>query len=162
MAKLPAQTRPASDSSSDSERRERPVVPENTILDVVVEKCELRELNEDFRQKFKIRDTHEVNFTFLVEGGPYNDLKLWGSAKPYINDSDNCRLRIWAKEIMGVDELPDGFAENFDTDDLQGLRCRILVKEYTKANGARGNKVAEVLRSVNQSNGFAHTADEPF
>lgn len=162
MVKLPTSSQPAAGNSNTY-----PVIPNNKMLNVVVEKCELREINKDFREKYNISDTHEVNFMFRVTDGEYGPNEksrgrvLFGTAKPYINDSDNCRLRIWAQELRGEDALPEGY--EFDTDDMVGRNARVLVGEYTKQNGNVDNKIKEVLRAETQPTGTeAAYVGEPF
>ncbi len=140
MAKLTTSTRP------EGEKKEFSVIPENALLNVQVAKCEIKPFTEDFRKKYNVEDENEVSFEFVVIDGDFAKRRLWGSAKPYFDKSDNCRLRIWTQEIMGWDSVPDGY--EFDTDDLTGLNCRILVKAYVGNDGKPRNRVKEVLRAV--------------
>ena len=159
MAKLPTSTLDKTDDTGNTQKKEFKVIPENAILNVTVEKCELRDLPEDFRKAYNVEDTQEVSFSFRVQDGEFEKRMLWGSAKPYWSDSDGCRLRIWTQEIMGVDKLDDGY--EFDTENVEGKSCRILVKQRQKKDGTKSNKVAEVMRSINASNEYS-LEDEPF
>ena len=117
-----------------------------TILNVEVEDCQLRPLREDFRQKYNIAATHEFNFRFRVQDGPYAKRVVFGSAKAEWDDGPGCRLRLWAQEIMGVDSFPADY--QFDSDHLIGQRCRITIKNYPKRDGSTGESAADVLRAV--------------
>jgi len=132
--------------------REWPVIPERTLVDCEVVKINLRELNPEFRARFDIKDEHEVSFDFRVTDGEFRGQRIFGTAKPYLNDSDTCRLRFWLQEILGVDSLPGDFVfkldENNEAPDLVGLRCRVLVKNRVrKSDGKRSHVVGEVLRA---------------
>lgn len=139
-------------------KREFPVIPDETIVNAEVVAVELRDLNPEFRAKYKIKETQEVSFRFRVTDGEYKGLNVWGNAKPIFDSSPECRLRIWTQEILGMDSLPEGFV--FDTEDLAGLNTRILVTKYSKRDGSEGNRVKDVLRS--NSPATALYDEEPF
>jgi hypothetical protein len=161
MAKLQMQsTQSESDGgmfpSQTQKKRTFDPIPEGTIVDVEVVSVELRDLNPEFRAKYKIKETQEVSFRFKVISGPFANRNLWGNAKPIFNDADNCRLRLWAQEILGVDRLPADY--KFDTDHFAGLKARVLVKNYQKRDGTTGDGVQDVLRALEDR--FAN--EEPF
>lgn len=112
-----------------------------TILNVEVEKVELREINAAYREKFNIEATHEFNITFVIQDGPYKNRKIWGNAQALWYEG-NCRLRLWAQAILGVDDFPEDY--EFDSDHIVGHRCRVTVKNYTKKDGTVGESVADV------------------
>lgn len=158
MAKLPVTDSPQQQTFDDAKPRFE-AIPENSLVNCEVEKCEIRELNKDFREKYNIRDTHEVSFQFRVLDGPHKNRKLWGTAKPYLGaPGSGSRLRLWTKEIFAVDDLPDGY--EFDTDDVEGLKCRVLVANYTKRDGTKGDRVKDVLRA--EQTAYAASGEEPF
>lgn len=117
-----------------------------TILNVVVEDVQLRPLREDFRLKYNVEATHEFNFRFRVQDGPYAKRVVFGSAKAEWDDGPGCRLRLWAQEIMGVDSFPADY--EFNSDHLVGQACRITIKNYNKRDGSTGESAADVLRAV--------------
>ena len=136
----------------DAPEKEWPVIPEKALVDVEVVKIQLRDIPAEFRAKYDIKDEQEVNFDFRVTDGEYKGQRIFGSAKPYLNDSDNCRLRFWLQEILGVDQLPGDFVfkldEKNEASDLVGLRCRVLVRNKTRqSDGKKSHAVAEVLRA---------------
>lgn len=126
-------------------------IPEGEIVDVEVVEVEIRDINPEFRAKYKIKEDKEISFRFKVISGNYKNRNLWGNAKPYWNDSDNCRLRLWTQEIFGVDRMPEGY--EFDTDDFPGMKARVVVRNYQKRDGSTGDGVQDVLRAVNSNMG---------
>ena len=150
MATIPASSQTAPAAPQEQRKFEPiPAVDEYktpTILVVEVEKVTLRELKEEFREKFNIEPTHEFNFQFKVLDGNFKNRKVWGSAHATWHDGSNCRLRIWSQEIMGVNSFPEGY--EFDSDHLVGQVCRVTIKNYTKGDGSLGESVADVLRAV--------------
>lgn len=161
MAQLPQTTANHPATTGGTTKRKFDPIPENRIVNVVVEECEVRAFDEAFRRQWNVQDTHEVSFRFRVKGGDYDNRVVFGSAKPIFEDDPDCRLRLWTQELMGVDTLPDNYV--FDTDDLVGRSGRILVRVHTKQNGEQTNKVKEVLRAENQPVGTERVYDEePF
>ena len=131
-------------------------IPEGSVVDVEVVEVEIRDINPEFKAKYKIKDDKEISFRFKVTSGDFKNRNLWGNAKPYWNDADNCRLRIWTQEIFGVDRMPEGY--EFDTDDFPGMKARVVVRNYQKRDGSTGDGVQDVLRAVEDR--YAH--EEPF
>ena len=161
MAKLqmgsqqPEQSRGFADQPQ--KKRSFDPIPEGEIVDVEVVAVEIREINPEFKAKYKIKEDQEISFRFKVTAGNFKNRNLWGNAKPLWNDSDNCRLRLWTQEIFGVDRMPEGY--EFDTDDFTGMRARVVVRNYTKRDGSIGDGVQDVLRSVDNSR---YANEEPF
>lgn len=112
-----------------------------TVLNVEVTKVELREINEQYRQKYNIEATHEFNITFKVLDGEFKNRLIWGNAQALWYEG-NCRLRLWAQAILGVDDFPADY--EFDSDHIVGHKCRVTVKNYTKKDGSMGEAVADV------------------
>lgn len=115
-----------------------------TVLNVEVEKVELREIAAAYREKFNIEATHEFNITFLILDGPYKKRKIWGNAQALWYEG-NCRLRLWTQAILGVDSFPEDY--EFDSDHIIGHKCRVTVKNYNKKDGSVGEAVADVRPS---------------
>jgi hypothetical protein len=114
-------------------------------VDVEVLDVEIRDLPDWFRKQFNVKDEQEVSFHFKVVGDDHTNRHLWGSARPVLDKSDNCRLRIWTQEILGVNSLPEDFV--FDTDQLAGLQARVVVGTRVAKDGTTKNKVLDVLRA---------------
>lgn len=133
-----------------------PVIPENELVDVEVVKVELREISPEFRARYGITDESEISFSFKITEGEFKNQWIFGSAKPYLNDSDTCRLRHWLTAIYGLDQLPDDYTlrldENNVAPDLTGLRCRVLVRNKTKQDGTKAHAVKDVLRASGTKN----------
>lgn len=90
-----------------------------------------------------------VSFRFVVtEPGEYTGKNVWGETSTSFVDHENCKLRSWIGEILGVADLPDGFT--FNTDDLIDVPCRIVVEKYNYKDRDEvtqyRNRVTEVLR----------------
>ena len=137
----------------DDDKKEWPVIPENTVVECEVTRCEIRELNPEFRAKYNIQDEVEVNFAFKVDDPDYPEFQnqwLWGTAKPYLDNSDGCRLRLWLQAIYGIDRLPEDYSLKVNDanhiPDLLGLRCRVLVRNKAKSDGTLAHSVKDVLR----------------
>lgn len=124
-----------------------------TILKVEVEDVKLQDINPAFREKYDIEATHEFNFRFKVLEGDFKNRKVWANAHALWHDGKNCRLRLWAQEIMGVDEFPEGYV--FNSDHLVGQNCRITIKNYNKRDGSVGETAADVLRAIPEAGATA-------
>jgi len=136
--------------------KEYPLIPESTVVEAEVVDVKYRPLNEEFRRKWNVNDTHEVSFHFKVLEEPFAGKHVWGAAKPKLNDSSKCRLRLWIQALLGIDSLPESYDLKADDDglfnDFTGLRCRLMVEhkqvkkgtpdEYTREN------VTQVIRSA--------------
>jgi len=162
LAKL--QMNQGSDNSADrggfpdqpQKKRTFDPIPEGKVVNVEVVAVELRDINPEFRAKYKIKDTQEVSFRFKVIDGDFKNRNLWGNAKPIWNDADNCRLRLWTQEIFGVDRMPEGY--EFDTDDFTGMKARVVVRNFSKRDGTVGDGVQDVLRALPDR----YANEEPF
>jgi len=133
-----------------------------TVLNVEVEECDLREINADFREKYNVEATHEFNFKFKVVDGEFKNRRVWGNAQALWFDG-NCRLRLWTKAILGVEDFPEGY--EFDSDHVVGQTCRVTVKNYKKKDGSTGESVADVRPTRPGATVAAGTLDdglEPF
>jgi hypothetical protein len=153
MAKLLNTSAPQQEAfpSAPAQKRKFDPIPEGEIVDVEVVEVEIRDLDSEFRAKYKIKEDKEVSFRFKVISGQYSNRNLWGHAKPYWDNSDNCRLRLWTQELFGVDRMPDDY--EFDTDDFTGKTARVVVRNYKKRDGSTGDGVQDVLRSLRPSAG---------
>lgn len=134
---------PAAAPGADPGKRSFKPIPDGRILNVEVEECEVRAYDEAFRKQYNVEDTHEVSFKFRVKDGEFEKRVVFGSASPYCEPGT--KLYDYTKEILGKDELPEGFV--WDSDLLTGLRCRIQVREHTKKNGEKTNKVKALFRA---------------
>jgi hypothetical protein len=119
------------------------LIPEETILEAEVVNCEQREtpfwIDVDDHSKGK---QEEISFRFKVtEPGEFFGRTLFGRTPPWFNTSPKCRLRIWTQEILGVDELAEGF--EFDTDDLITMPVKIVIGHQTIKKGKPDEEVRD-------------------
>lgn len=126
------------------------LIPEDEILEAEVTNCEEREtpfwIDEKDESKGKQR---EISFTFkITEPGEYFGRTLFGRTPVWFNTSPKCRLRLWVQEILGLDELPEGF--EFDTDDLIDMPVKAVIGQFTVKKGKPDeevrNRVVDVIR----------------
>jgi hypothetical protein len=131
-----------------------------TVLNVEVEGCDLREINEDFRKKYNVEATHEFSFKFKVIDGEFRNRRVWGNAQALWYEG-NCRLRLWTKAILGVDDFPPDY--QFDSDHVIGHSCRVTIKNYKKRDGSLGESVLDVRPvrpDANVASGSTSNVDE--
>ena len=133
-------------SQPQGEKKKFDPIPANEIVPVEVVEVEIRDIPEHIRSQYKIQDKQEVSFHFKVVDGPYKNRHLWGNAKPRWDNSPDCRLRVWTQEILGEDSLPDEY--QFDTDTLQGLQARVLVRNRIAKDNSVKDGVGDVMRSL--------------
>lgn len=106
----------------------------------------------------------ELSFKFAVidPEGKFDNRWVWGRCAAYLSTDSRNKLRQWVQGILDIDVLPEGFA--FDTEDLVGKQCRLVISAYEKKNGGGiGNYVEEVRQSRVTSGSLASapkTAEE--
>jgi|JI10StandDraft_1071094.scaffolds.fasta_scaffold843637_1 hypothetical protein len=115
------------------------------ILPVEVVSVTLRDINPAFRERYNIEAEQEFNLRFKVVDGPFKNRNIFGTAQAIWHDGASCRLRVWAQEILGVNEFDPNYV--FDSDHLVGKLCRVTVKNYQKKDGTVGDSVADVMRA---------------
>lgn len=109
----------------ESSTPEFTLIPDGEILDCEVVACEERETPFD-DEKNPGQKQREVSFRFQVtDPGEYNGRTLFGRTPTTFNTNENCKLRLWVQELLGMDVLPEKF--RFNTDTLIGLPCRVAV-----------------------------------
>lgn len=89
---------------------------------------------------WKVEGTFELqgeNYTFVGREGDVMQRRVYGSVSAVFNDSPYCRLRAWVMEILGADELPEGF--RFSLSDLVGNDVTVVVEihEYPDKKAPR-------------------------
>lgn len=111
------------------EYEEYPVLPADSIIQVKVEDCSVKEVNGQ-------RGTwNKLEFTFKIMSVPspeYDSLitgKIWGSVPFRFTDSVENKLRQWVEALLGM-ELSAGF--ELDTDLLIGREARAIISNYDK------------------------------
>lgn len=76
-------------------------------------------------------------YEFVGREGDVLQRRVYGSVSAVFNDSPYCRLRAWVMEILGADELPEGF--RFALSDLVGNDVKVVVEihEYPDKKAPR-------------------------
>ncbi len=135
------------------------LIPEGEVLAAEVIACEQRETPFDDekdipdaqREGREVKKQKEVSFRFqITEPGDYYGKHVFGKTPTTFSTNENCKLRQWVQELLGMDKLPEKF--RFNTDTLVGLPCRVSVSQRTSKPSAanpRGkttNYVFDVLR----------------
>lgn len=107
-----------------SRRTEFKKIPEDVVLDAVVDKVEVGE--HKFFKDENGNPQKKVFFTFVLKGDEYGkNRKLWGETSTTFSRHPDCKLRAWTQEILGGGELQKEF--KLDTDALEGADVRVLV-----------------------------------
>lgn len=144
MATFPLkQAAPQSGGGFTGERKTFDPIPEDSIVTAEVKEVTLEE--KPARWRNGPDDTHRVSFHFVVTEGQYARRHLWGNSSVYFSTSPNCKLRLWAQEILGLDVWPQG--EELDTDKLAGRQVRLIVGNRSKQDGSITDYVKDVLRA---------------
>lgn len=110
------------------------VIPADTILAATIEECEVKESPFDIDDKDPSKGKKkQVSFKFRVsEGEEFANRVLFGNTPTTFTKHPDCKLRVWIQEILAQDSLADNFA--FDTDDLVGMRVKVIVGNRPKKN----------------------------
>lgn len=103
-------------------------------------------------------------FKFVIQDpdSGWDTQNVYGETSTLFTTNPDCKLRNWAQEIMGVDELPAKF--RLDTDVLVGLDCYVVVgsRDYEKDGEQKtANFIKDVQRTGNGSGGGS-VDEEPF
>ena len=72
----------------DDDKKEWPVIPRTLLVECEVTRCEIRELNPEFRAKYNIQDEVESTLRSKVDDPDYPEFQgqwLWQAAKPYLD-----------------------------------------------------------------------------
>jgi hypothetical protein len=121
-----------------------PAIPEDEIVYVTVEECNWEELPQRFLDPEKPHNTHRISFKFRVTEGEYEKRVIWGNTSTWFSSDPRCKLRLWAKEILGIDIFPADY--ELDTDDLVGKEARVLVGNREKQDGTTTHFAKDILR----------------
>ena len=130
---------PKSSGGDDGENREFTIIPEDTVLE-----AELLEMNRKLMpyKNDDGDDVYKVEFTFrVVEDGEYKNRRVWGNTSTAFVNHPDCRLYSWVKALLGVEDLPGGFA--FRPKDLLGSKARVVIgiRKYTPRNSTEEKAV---------------------
>jgi hypothetical protein len=152
-------------TATDTEEKKFSHLPKDTVIDVVVERCSLKTLDKSLEWNKRKSWDEEVNFAFKpVDDQIRKDCGWFFTDVPAILDnSSNCKLRLYIQSILGIDDLaavfPDGF--EFEPNDYIGQYCQIRVGTYfSKKKQEIQNSVEDVTPA--SSSGTQPTADVVF
>ena len=130
-----------------TEKKDFPVIPKDTVLDVEIKRCELRQVDKA-RTPWKTAD-QEVVFAFESRNeGEFKKRWLWLDVPAVLDNSPNCKLRLYLQSILGIDSLAEAFPGglDFDPDDYVGMDCQVRVGTYfSKKKQTIENCVDDVL-----------------
>lgn len=162
----PAAPAPAASASStsggSSGERKFEHVPKDTVLDVEVVRCEERTIDKA-KTPWKKFD-EEVVFAFKVIDGDYKNRWFWLDVPAILDNSPNCKLRLYLQSILNVPDLSDAFPGGLDFDgaDYIGQECQIRVGTYFSDKKQEiQNSVEDVLPAA-RGGGSAIPAAEAF
>jgi hypothetical protein len=113
------------------------LIPENDQVNVMVNKVEPNNFTYDNEPVEKLR----WYFT-VVEEGPWKGKDIQGDTSTNFTAHPSCKAYNWAVAITGH-EYPPG--TDFDTDDIAGMRCRVLVGRRVSKQGREFMNVKEVM-----------------
>lgn len=113
------------------------LIPENDQVNVMLEAVEENNFEWDGDKVEKLR----WKFTVLDEG-PWQGKTLQGDTSINFTAHPSCKAYNWAVAITGHD-FPPG--THFDTDEMVGMRCRVLIGHRTTKQGRVFMKVKEVM-----------------
>ncbi len=122
---------------STGDGSEYELIPENDQVNVMLDKVEANDFTYEGEEVHKLR----WYFTVLDEG-PWKGKTIQGDTSTNFTAHPSCKAYNWASAIVGHD-IPPG--TDFDTDDLAGMRCRILIGHRTSKRGQTFMNVKEVM-----------------
>ena len=134
------------------------LIPENDIVNVQLSDVELRTFT------WQGDDVEKLKWTFIIKDpGPWQGREIWGDTSTNFTAHPNCRAYNWVAAITGRQYGP---SEEFDTDELVGMPCRVLVmhKKDTKVEGRKWMRVREVLpaQGIAASTAVVPPGEAPF
>lgn len=141
--------------SEDGGGSDRPEISQESTFEVEILGVEHRETRWDATDKdgnklLNADGEHyknmEFNFRFAIkdEGGKHDGRWVWGSTSDWFSTSSRCKLANWIKAILDEPVLPEGFTIDPEQD-LDGLRCRVVVQAKKRDDGSYSNWVSDVF-----------------
>ena len=113
------------------------LIDENETVGVIVTGVEENNFTHNDEKVEKLRWTFDV-----TDQGPWQGRSVNGDTTQVFTAHPNCKAYNWASAILGRSPEP---GEEFDTDDLVGMSCRILIGHRTDKQGRTWMKVKEVM-----------------
>jgi hypothetical protein len=141
-------------SGSDADTYpEREPIPDRSVFEAEVLEITLRDTPFDDEHSDVPRKKQQFNFKLnITEEGAFKDRFVWGSVSEWFSDDPRCKMTQWVRAILDEDILPADFA--FDTDDLVGEKCRVIVGAKARANPAEGKSaIINFVQEIRPSKG---------
>lgn len=133
-------------------------IPEDTWLQAeLVNTEDIEGTNSQTGEKYQ-----KVRFSFVVvdADSEYAEQRVRGNTPTTFTDHPDCKLRNWAQELLGVDELPPKF--KLVTEDLHDRPCNILVGQYEYERDGE-TRIANYVKDVKRwGHGAPRGAGEAF
>lgn len=131
-----------------TEAPEYDAIPDGEILAAEVVSVEVKEA--PWEDKNTGQKAKRVNFRFVItEEGAWQGRTIFGETPTTFTTHPDCKLRVWIQEILGSDDLGDGF--RFKPSALDGMPVRIAAnqRERKAADGSTQykNYVGDVIRA---------------
>lgn len=127
------------------------LIPDNTLVDVVVDRCDIRMVPDHIRELYRMCQTHSVNLRFMVTRGEFVGRILYLTLYPVVSPDGTAfpgsKFYSWLQALLGKDRVDNGYI--FDTDDVIAQTLTLRVKQFPRSNGGVKNVVD--LASPNES-----------
>ena len=120
-----------------TESAEFDLIPENEIVNVRVGNISINQFH------WEGEDVEKLRWEFVIdEDGTWKGKTVFGDTSLTFSAHPNCKAYNWTTAITGK-AYESG--EVFDTDDLVGLSCRVMIAHRKDKQGRVWMKVREVL-----------------
>ena len=141
-------------TTTDAKSSEFALIDENEIIN-----CRLTNVeNNDF--VYDGEDIHRLRWLFtIMEDGQWKGKTLFGDTSTTFTAHPNCKAYNWAVAISGRN-FENG--EDFDTDDLIGLPCRIIVGHKAGKDDRVWMRARDVLPPRGGAKGGSAAEPAPF
>ena len=113
------------------------LIDENEVVNVILTAVDPNEFEWDGETVYKLRWVFSI-----TDQGPWLGKDIQGDTSQKFTAHPNCKAYNWSAAILGKNPPTD---RDFDTDDLLGLPCRVLVGHRTDKQGRVWMEVKEVM-----------------
>lgn len=113
------------------------LIDENEVVGVIVTAIDANTFTWEGDEVEKLRWVFSV-----TDQGPWQGKDVQGDTSQKFTAHPNCKAYNWAAAIVGMQPSLD---KDFDTDDLIGMPCRILIGHRADKQGGMWMNVKEVM-----------------
>ena len=113
------------------------LIDENEVVGVIITAIDPNEFEWEGKPVLKLRWVFSV-----TDQGPWQGKDVQGDTSQAFTAHPNCKAFNWAAAVLG--QQPS-LEQEFDTDDLLGMPCRILIGHRVDKNGGTWMNVKEVM-----------------